>query len=241
MSSQLGSKVCLLLIGSSRYRLLYGASNAVCQPSTTVNWSHSRSTHYQVVGGRRCGDHSRLDALGYFLHYGVAQDRYHLEGGFHGYKNHAHVDWNGPGMGTATDSPNSQLLIFEAVLRFRHEFRGCRHQAVFTSFAWDVLRRRNHFNTMKKKTWLDEFRTNFTTAVRTVASLIDTVVDIPFPMNSGDADTITTIRRVAQDLQLKTFDSTKLNISQALHQTGAESQRWWSAFDTQFLSPAHGA
>lgn len=224
-------KTCLLLIGSSRYRLLYHSSERVCKPIRTVNWTHCRQDAYEVVGGKLCASHDPLGALAYFLHYGVASDTYHLVNKVHGYTNHAHLDWNGPGaQDEAHPQPNSPLLVYEAVLRFRHAFPDCRPRAVFTSFVWDIARHRDHFKDANRAEWLYAFKKNFSTALWTVSSLIDVIVDIPFRMDHANDDVIEAIRTSAQNANATTVDSSKLGFQPNIHQSVHESHRWWQTF-----------
>ena len=74
----MSASICLLLIGSSRYRLLHQEAEAAgaCRNQETINWTRCESTvpsryGYVVADGGVCGGGSKLDALGFFLHYGV--------------------------------------------------------------------------------------------------------------------------------------------------------------------------
>lgn len=62
----MNTKICLLLLGSSRYRLMYDASNRVCHSVGAVDWTHCRRTHYQIVDGKLCAPRDALEALAYF-------------------------------------------------------------------------------------------------------------------------------------------------------------------------------
>ena len=117
-----------------------------------------------------------------------------------------------------------------AHLRFRHAFTNCRHRAVFTSFAWDIYRRTDHFANTSRTTWLDAFAKNFSTVLRAVSSLIDTVVDVPFRMDYENDDVIEAIRDSARRANAKILDSFTLGFPPKLHQTRNESQRWWQTF-----------
>ena len=172
--------ICLLLLGSSRFRYIYKYSDGICAKTSSLTWYGTKSdSRYGTMAGTLCANTSHFHSLSYFLHFGVSSDGvYHQK-----WTTHINSNWNGPGYtGQGVDSP---LMLYEAILRFLHYFRGCEPRVVFSSYLWDIKRKQEYFYTMNDDVWISEFRTNFTRVLKTVSSLVRTTVEIPYGLTGA--------------------------------------------------------
>ena len=176
------------------------------------------------MAGTLCANTSHFHSLSYFLHFGVSSDGvYHQK-----WTTHINSNWNGPGYtGQGVDSP---LMLYEAILRFLHYFRGCEPRVVFSSYLWDIKRKQEYFYTMNDDVWISEFRTNFTRVLKTVSSLVRTTVEIPYGLTGArlEHNVSQAIFETAMRLGVQTFDARF--VAPSLHPSKSDSELWWRRF-----------
>ena len=114
----------------------------------------------RISGDAKCTPGAPLHHFAYFLHYGVSPT-----GPYHTVSGHEHGD-----------GLTSHLLMQHALHWFRESVHGTLTPGsprppilvVYSSLAWDLGRRMEHFREQPSEAWLHEYRHNYSAAVRSL-------------------------------------------------------------------------
>ena len=182
-------KPAVLLLGDSRSRYVFAAvAPHICAPmscdamascsAANVLW---HDENRQSAGAAQCSSSSSLSRLGYYVHYGVAQDPPYWRN-----PSHFHSD-SSPGfaamLGRAPrrlSPPTSPQLMLRAVNNFTLGLpQGIPVVVVLSSLLWDLARRWAYFPQQRDGDWVAAYERNLTLAAGSVEQALKTQSNRP--------------------------------------------------------------
>lgn len=213
-------------MGCSRYRFMFHhVSEVLCQNCNFVNWAKDNKQKYEVSNAII---HNNM-VLGYFTHYGVAQDKY-----IKGWNHHKHAH-----LMRGALYPNSVHMINSSVEMFEKTFACNSTSILFSSFTWDIMRYLNLKNNMSTHVWASDYQKNVTSTLNMLSQnkRRKIILDIPFAWDVDvgihiiqSANLYERLQVAAIDAQVDTLQTRYIVNRSVLHQKKVESLHMWNHF-----------